>query len=163
MKSYYPIALKVEGANVLVIGGGNVGTRKVKTLLASGAKVKVVSPLITGQLRRLYKAGKISYTKRKYKSSDLASAVLAIAATNDEKTNALVSKDARQKGILVNVVDNAKLSDFISPALLSRGRAIIAVYTDGREPVLSRDLKNFLKEHWNEFLSYRSKLQKREY
>jgi len=60
----------------------------------------------------------------------------------------------------VNVVDRARLSDFISPALLYMPKAIVAIYTEGKDPVLSRDLKNFLKERWDEFLSYRDRLQK---
>lgn len=161
MKLYYPIALKVKDANVLVVGGGAVAERKVKTLLESGARIKVVSPLITKRLQQLYKKGKINYIRRKYESPDIANSKLVIAATNDRKINALISKDAKRKAVLINVVDKAKLSDFISPALFSKGKATVAIYTDARQPPLSRDLKNFLKEHWDEFLSYRRRLQKR--
>jgi len=158
MKSYYPIALKLENRHVLVVGGGIVAERKVKSLLASGALVKIVSPSITNGLQRLYSQRKISYIKRKYKSLDVATFKLVIAATNDNGINALVSKNAKRKAVLVNVVDNAKLSDFISPAVLRKNKAIIAVCTNGKDPVLSRDLKNFLKENWDDFLSYRNRL-----
>jgi siroheme synthase-like protein len=158
---YYPICLNLRDKGVLSVGGGPVATRKVKTLLASGARVKVVSPLITKRLQQLYKKGKISYLRRKYKSLDIAGSKLVIAATDDTNVNTLVSKDAKRRGVLVNVVDKSKLSDFISPAVFHKARAIIAVYTNGRDPVLSRDLKNFLKEYWDEFLSYRRRLPKR--
>ena len=58
----------------------------------------------------------------------------------------------------VNVVDNPSLSSFISPAVFRAGGAVVAVYTHGRDPVLSRDIKNFLKEQWDVFLSYRNRL-----
>jgi len=158
MKSYYPITLELKNRHVLVVGGGIVAERKIKSLLASGARVKIVSPSITNRLQRLCSQRKISCIKRKYKSRDVENSKLVIAATNDNKVNALVSKDAKRKSVLVNVVDNAKLSDFISPAVLSKNKAIIAVSTNGKDPVFSRDLKNFLKEKWNDFLSYRNRL-----
>ena len=40
--NYYPIAVRLKNKKALVVGGGMVAERKVKTLIATGARVKVV-------------------------------------------------------------------------------------------------------------------------
>lgn len=157
---YYPIAVKISEESVVVVGGGRVAERKVMTLLDAGAKVKVVSPDLTVNLEKRYKAGRIRWLKRRVRKNDLSGVSLIIAATNDASVNQQVNRWARQGKIDVNVADNTRLSTFVSPALLRMAGVLIAVYTDGRNPTLSRDLKNFLQENWDEFLSYRDRLPK---
>lgn len=158
---YYPIALKLKDRTAVVVGGGRVAERKVKTLLEVGVRVCVVSPDLTIALQRFFKSHRIIWINRGVRCSDVNKKDIVIAATSDPAINKKVSRWAKRQGILVNVVDMPKLSSFISPALLRLSKAAIAVYTDARDPVLSRDLKNFLKENWNVFLSYRRGLQKR--
>jgi len=155
---YYPVYLNLKAKNVLVVGGGPVAQRKIKTLLSFGAQVKVVSPILTSELKKLHFRHKIKWVKRKAQRRDFKSVNLAIAATNDKFANRMVSQWAKGENILVNVVDNALLSDFISPAIFSKRGVVIAVSTNGKDPKLSRDLKNFLKEKWDDFLSYRHRL-----
>lgn len=154
---YYPIALKVKNRAVLVAGGGQVAERKVKTLLRFGAKVRVVSPDATPELKRLFKLRRITWLNRTVKASDISKAILVIAATSDATVNKKISGWTKRKGVLVNIVDRAGLSTFISPAILDTPKAVVAVYTHGKDPVLSRDLKNFIKERWDDFLSYRNR------
>lgn len=144
----------------MVAGGGKVAARKVLSLLMAGALVKVVSPELGFRLTQLNENNKISAIKRKIRKSDLVNAALVISATDDNFVNQKVSIWAKEMNILVNVVDNSNLSTFISPAVLPKAKALVAIYTDGRDPVLSRDLKNFIKEHWDEFISYRDRLPK---
>lgn len=158
--SYYPIALRLKGRRVLIVGGGKVAERKVKKLLEIGARVRIVSPCLTVGLRKLLKDKKINWLNRAARSLDARGMDIVIAATEESAVNRDVSRWAKERGALVNVVDQPSLSSFISPAILRRRKAIIAVYTDGKDPVLSRDLKNFLKEHWDEFMSYRHRLPK---
>jgi siroheme synthase-like protein len=153
--SYFPIALNLKGKLAVIAGGGKVAQRKADSFLISGAKLHVVSPELTPRLRKLVEARKIKWTNRTIRASDLKSADIIIAATSDKKANEDVSRWARKLEVPVNVVDRPRSSDFISPAILRISSALVAVYTDGKDPVLSRDLKNFLKENWDVFLSYR--------
>ncbi|MFH0913342.1 MAG: bifunctional precorrin-2 dehydrogenase/sirohydrochlorin ferrochelatase [Candidatus Omnitrophota bacterium] len=155
---YYPIALNLKNKLALVVGGGEVSERKVKGLLKTGARVTIVSPEMTPLLRRLARQRKVKWVKRPVKEPDVAGANIIIAATSDQAVNRRVSLWAKQRKILVNAVDRPRLSDFISPAVLRAAKAIVAVYTNGRDPLLSKDLKDFLKEHWDVFLSYRHRL-----
>ena len=155
---YHPIALKLDGQTVSVIGGGMVAERKILSLIKAGSDVKVVSPYLTPRLARLVRKGSLSWRKGSVIKSDFKSVRIVIAATSDRRINRQVSRWAREAGTWVNVVDDSRLSNFISPAILRHRKSIIAVYTDGKDPELSRDLKNFLKERWNDFLSYRDRL-----
>ena len=154
---FLPIALKIKNKKVIVVGGGKVAQRKTGILLEAGAKVTLISPDTTEELRQLAKATKIKWLKRCLKKSDIFGASLIIAATNNASLNEQVSLWARKAKIAINVVDGPILSDFISPALLKKDRALIAVYTDGKDPVLSRDLKNYLGDKWDDFLLFRNR------
>jgi len=155
---YLPIALRIKGKKVIVVGGGKIAQHKTGTLLEAGAKVTLISPDTTEELKQLAKAAKIKWLKRCFKKSDIFGASLVITATNNAFLNEQVSLWARKAKIAINVVDQPVLSDFISPALLKKDKALIAVYTDGKDPVLSRDLKNYLGARWNDFLLFRNRL-----
>ncbi|MEW6170788.1 MAG: bifunctional precorrin-2 dehydrogenase/sirohydrochlorin ferrochelatase [Candidatus Omnitrophota bacterium] len=150
-KLYYPIALDIKNRVVKVIGGGRVAQRKVKILLSFGPKIKIISPNLTIDLKNLVRKKKITYLKRIYKKGDLKDAFLVIAATSDNKVNRDVYKEALKKKILINVVDNSKLSNFISPAVLEKKGLMITVSSHGKNPKLAKitrdKIKDFLK--WN--------------
>ncbi len=156
--NYLPIAIKLKDSRVVVVGGGKVAERKILVLLEASGSVYVVSPKATPAIKRLAKNGDIKWIPRAVQRCDIRNAALVVSATNNRDLNKKVSQWGREFQILVNVVDDSSISDFISPALLRFKKAIIAVYTDGKDPVLSRDLKNYLKEHWDDFVSYRNKL-----
>jgi len=156
---YYPFAISLKRKIILIVGGGKMAERKVKAFYKTGALIKVISPKVTDSLKRLADKKKIEWVRRPIRENDIKNAHIVIAATNNTKVNEMVSKLARQRNILINAVDKPRISDFISPAVLRIGSCIIAVYTDGKNPILSRDLKNFLEDRQNEFLSYRNRLQ----
>ncbi len=156
-ETYYPIALRLKGRTALIVGGGRVAERKVKTLLEFGARVRVISPELTMPLLKLFQSRRIAWAARVVRPSDIKNADMVIAATSIASVNNDISRWAKGAGILVNVVDKPALSSFISPAVFRASNAIVAIYTHGRDPVLSRDLKNFLKERWDVFLSYRNR------
>jgi len=154
---YFPIALEIRDRTAVVVGGGNVAERKARALLEAQADVRVIAPRATSGLKDLQGAGKIKWICRRVMKKDIPGATLVVAATDDEAVNKKVSVWCRANGVSVNVVDAPALSDYISPAVARFDRAMIAVYTDGRDPVLSRDLKNYLKERWDDFLFFRDR------
>ncbi len=158
MLDYFPIALGIKNRKTVIVGGGQVAQRKAISLLAAGAQVEVISPALTPKLRSLARSGKITWRAQPVNGKDIRGAFLVVAATDNHIVNKNVSRWAKHARILVNVVDAPVLSDFISPAVVRADKALVAVYTDGKDPVLSRDLKNYLEEKWDEFLSYRSRL-----
>ena len=122
---YYPANLDVQDRECLVVGGGSVGERKVKTLLECGACVTVVSTLATESLQDLASKGRIRLETRGYEPSDMEGKFLVIGATDDETVNNKVSKDAAERGLLCNIADRPASCTFVLPAIVRQGDLMI--------------------------------------
>ncbi len=138
---YYPVNLDIRHQSCLVVGGGAVGTRKVKTLLDCGAAVTVVSPEVTSPLSVLAAENRISLKLRPYRASDLDGVFLVIGATDSRDLNRAIHDDARKQGKLCNIADQPDLCNFILPSVIERGDLIIALSTSGKSPALARRLR----------------------
>ncbi len=139
---YLPIFLNVKGKKCLVIGGGEVSLRKTSMLVQAGALVTIVSPEIITSLASL--AG-VTHVPERYNVSHLDDHILVVAATDEEETNIAVSRDAKQRNIPVNVVDNPALCTFIVPSILDRSPIVVAFSSGGASPVLIRMLRGTLE------------------
>ncbi|HEY3301713.1 MAG TPA: siroheme synthase CysG [Methylophilaceae bacterium] len=140
MKSL-PIFLNIVGRRCVVVGGGDVATRKVIMLLKAQAAVEVISPKLDHELTDMLAAGKISYTQAMFLPEQLTDATLVIAATDDEATNVAVSVAAKVRNIPVNVVDSPDLCTFTMPAIVDRSPIVIAISSGGASPVLARMIR----------------------
>jgi len=136
-----PIFMKVAGRRCVVIGGGDVATRKVMMLLKADAAIELISPELGHELADLLAAGKISYIQALFSPEQLDGAMLVIAATDDEATNLAVSIAAKARNIPVNVVDAPELCTFTSPSIVDRSPIIIAISSGGASPVLTRMIR----------------------
>jgi precorrin-2 dehydrogenase/sirohydrochlorin ferrochelatase len=143
---YFPVFLNLRGKRCVVVGGGRVGERKVRILLKAGARLKVVGPELTSSLLRLREKGRIHHFARPYRQGDLAGAFLAIAATDDRRTNERIFRQATDKKILVNVVDDPDHSSFIVPSIVKKQDLLVAISTSGRSPALARMLRQRLEK-----------------
>jgi len=150
LPGYYPAFLNINDQRCVVIGGGLVARRKVGMLLECGASVVVISPDCCAELDRMVEKGEIQAIRRHYRAGDLRGARIVIAATDDKNVNREIVQEARKEAVLVNVVDDAELSDFIVPAYLRRGEVTIAVSTAGRSPALARKIKARLERDFGE-------------
>ncbi|MBI4283119.1 MAG: bifunctional precorrin-2 dehydrogenase/sirohydrochlorin ferrochelatase, partial [Chloroflexi bacterium] len=150
LPNYYPVFLKISSKRCVVVGGGQVALRKVRTLLEHGASVEVISPDLCPELSQLAESGTIGVRQRSYQAGDLQDAAIAIAATDSRQTNLEVAQEARRKAVLVNVVDDAESSDFIAPSYLRRGDITIAISTAGRSPALARKIRSKLEKDFGE-------------
>lgn len=142
--AYYPVCLDMADRPCLVVGGGPVAERKVAGLLDAGARLTVVSPSATDRLREWASADRIRLLPREYAAADLAGQAVVFVATDDERINAGVARDARAVGVLVNAVDDPAHCDFILPAVLRRGLITVAVSTGGASPALARAVRDEL-------------------
>ncbi len=147
MMKYYPVCLDVRNRRCVIVGGGEVGQRKVEGLLDCGAHVVVVGHELTPSLRRLKADGRIEHIQTDYDKRVMDDAFLVIGATDRDDINERIAGDAREAGILANIVDDPEKCDFILPALLRRGDLLVAVSTGGASPALAKRLRDELKEH----------------
>ena len=142
---YYPVCLDIKERPCLVVGGGQVGTRKVATLLTCGARVTVVSREVTPELARLADGGKIELILRDYQTADLERFFLVIGATDDAGMNRRIHQDAEAAQRLCNIADQPELCNFVLPAVISQGDLIVAVSTSGRSPAFAKHLRRRLQ------------------
>ncbi|TDA69349.1 MAG: bifunctional precorrin-2 dehydrogenase/sirohydrochlorin ferrochelatase [Clostridia bacterium] len=149
MGGYYPVYCDLQGKPCTVVGGGQVAERKVQSLLECGARVTVVSPTLdTPRLREWCQQDLLALLPRSYRPGDVAGAFLVISATDQAEVNALVARDCRARGIIVNVVDAPELCDFIVPSVVRRGDLVISISTGGKSPLLARLLREELEERY---------------
>jgi len=133
-----PIFIKLQTQHCLVVGGGIVAVRKIKQLLAAGAKVFVVAPDICDELNKIIESEEINYIKENYTQKYMEGKKIVVAATNDKQLNTEIANHAKTKGILVNIVDNPEAGNFILPSIIDRSPIVIAVSTSGVAPVLTK-------------------------
>lgn len=144
---YLPLFHKLHGAQVLVVGGGEIALRKARLLADAGAALRVVAPEVDGQLAAIAREGGGEVQVRGYQASDLDGCRLVIAATDDPALNAQVSADAQLRSLPVNVVDAPALCTVIFPAIVDRSPLVVAVSSGGDAPVLARLIRARL-EAW---------------
>ena len=138
---YYPLFLDITDRRCVVIGGGDVAERKVARLLDFGASVVVVGKTLTPGLEAMKKAGRISHIDVDYDQALIDDAFLVIGATDRDDVNAKISRDGKEKGILVNIVDDPDKCDFVLPSLIRQGDLLIAISTGGKSPALAKKLR----------------------
>lgn len=141
----YPVCLKLEQKKCLVVGGGVIACRKVKSLLECNATVIVVSPTLCKPLERLRRNRRFQYKKEEYKKIFLKDVFLVVAATDKMEINEQVAKDAQRKKILLNVVDVPQLCDFYVPAVARKDPLLLAISTQGEFPGLAKVLRKELQ------------------
>lgn len=137
----FPLWLDLHGQPVLVVGGGQVGVRRAKTLLKCGARIKLIDPTLAEPLP-------VEHVEREYQTGDVQGMVLCVAATDDRQVNQLVGEEARTLGIPVSIADAPYESTFYFPALVVQGKAAVSVCTGGRSPALCHTLADKLRQTW---------------
>lgn len=142
--TWYPLFLDLRGQPVVVVGGGAVATRKVRALARAGAKVTVISPKLSGALRR---RRSLRWVARPYRPGDLQGAVLVVAATDDWEVNRAVCREAKRRGLLVNCAAPPEAGNFIVPAVARRAGVTVAFSTGGLSPARAKQLRQAL-EAW---------------
>ena len=146
----YPIFLELKDRRVVVIGGGNVATRKAQSLLDAGARLVLVAEKINDTLINLCQNKNAEVIKSRYSKNYLSRAVLAIAATNDHQLNHRIYKDCQELEILCNVVDEPQMCDFFVPAVVKCRDLQIAIGTEGACPAYSGHLRKKLEQLFTE-------------
>jgi uroporphyrin-III C-methyltransferase/precorrin-2 dehydrogenase/sirohydrochlorin ferrochelatase len=138
---YFPILTDLDGASVLVAGGGEQAAQKLRLVARTGARITVVAETVCGEIGALAERGAIRLVRRTFAVGDAQGQRLVYAATGDRALDARVSQAAQALGIPVNVVDAPELSTFITPAIVDRSPVTVAIGTEGAAPVLARQIR----------------------
>ncbi len=140
------VDINIQGKNVVVIGGGVEGTRKVKALLGQGCNITVISNRFNKYLSSLAEEGKIKVIKMKVSDPNILEMLdkpfLVLATTDDKGLNRRIVEKARSIGALAYAADDPSVSDFIHPAVINIADTLfIAISTKGSSPAMARMLR----------------------
>lgn len=148
MTNLFPMFLKLQGRQCLVVGAGKVGESKIAGLLDTGARIRVVALEASPAVREWALAEKIELDLRPFSPDDLDGAFLVVVATSSPSVNERIYHEAQRRGILCNVVDVPDLCDFFYPAVVRRGDLQIAVSTAGQSPSLAQQIRQQLEKQF---------------
>jgi precorrin-2 dehydrogenase / sirohydrochlorin ferrochelatase len=148
MSSLFPMFVKLEGKRCLVVGAGKVGEPKIGGLIDTGACVRVIALEASETVHAWAQAGKITLEVRAFAETDLDGTFLAVVATASRALNGSIYREAQERGVLCNVVDDPEYCDFYYPAVVRRGDLQIAISTNGQSPSLSQKLRQQLERQF---------------
>lgn len=145
----YPVFLKMEKLNLLLVGGGNVALEKLNSVLSNSpaTAVTVVAPMIRDEVKEFVAAfPKCTIIQRSFNEDDLNGKGLVICATNNKELHKQIKLLANQKGLLVNVADTPELCDFYLGSIVQKGNLKIAVSTNGKSPTIAKRIKEVFND-----------------
>lgn len=145
----YPIFLKLEELDLLLVGAGNVGLEKLQSVLSNSpaTKITIIAPDIKDEVRELLqKHPSCNLVQRLFEESDLNNKDLIVLATDDKELHKRIKVLAKEKKILVNVADTPDLCDFYLGSIVQKGDLKIAISTNGKSPTIAKRVKEVLNE-----------------
>lgn len=145
----FPVFLKVEELETLIVGGGNVGLEKIEALLKSspGAGITVVSKTIKEEIRQIAMNNKkIKLVERNFKVRDLQHKDIVMLATDDRQLHERIRTLARKKRLLINVADTPALCDFYLGSVVTKGNIKIGISTNGKSPTIAKRIREFFED-----------------
>lgn len=149
MNELFPIYVKLQQIQTLLVGAGNVGLEKLEAILANSpqARVHVVAKEVSTEVRALVKGKEnIEVSERAFNESDIKNVDLIILATNNTALNRHIRQLASMHHILLNVADKPSLCDFYLGSVVCKGNLKIGISTNGKSPTIAKRIKEFLNE-----------------
>jgi precorrin-2 dehydrogenase/sirohydrochlorin ferrochelatase len=144
----YPVFLKVNNLNVLIVGGGYVAEEKLTFLLKSSpnASVEMIAPMYRDGTLELAQKHGVKLHKGCYRKKYLKNKHVVIATTDAPEVNEKVYRDCRKRAVLVNVADNPPLCDFYMGGIVTKGNVKIGISTNGKSPTTAKRLRQFFED-----------------
>lgn len=142
---YFPLFIDTINLNVLLVGAGEVASRKLALLTRTEANIHVIAPQVNTEVQRYAETGRILLSVREVVHADIQNYDLVYLATANDSLNAELATLATARGIWVNAVDNPAFCRFITPSIVDRGRLVVAISTAGVAPVFARTVRSRLE------------------
>jgi len=135
-----PLYLQMDEKNVLVVGAGEVGSRRARRFLKTGANVIIIERKFPEDLIELGATFKpLDEVKEWVEWSDIV-----VVATGDQELNENVAKLASHK--LLNRADNPEEGNLIVPSSFFIGDVQLCISTGGKSPLMARDLRKKIQK-----------------
>ncbi|PTI42003.1 NAD(P)-binding protein [Staphylococcus casei] len=136
---FMPLMIDISKKHIVVVGGGRVAERRIKTLMTYSKDIHVISPTVTEQLQQLIEYSDIKWSEKTFEVKDVEYADLIVVATNDDATNQRVLQ-SKPSHAMINMASEAMAGDVIFPSIFQRGRLTISISTNGASPGLTAQL-----------------------
>jgi len=143
---YFPVFLDANYIAAMVIGGGEVASRKIELLLKSTNNITIMSKDVCASVERLINLHQLTWLQHNYQAGHFSQINLVIAATDDTLINKAIAEESSAFNILTNVVDQPALCTYITPAIIDRSPMIIALSSSGSAPILIRMLREQIEK-----------------
>jgi len=161
-----PLVHNAKRCDFVIVGGGAVATRKVRTLVKAGANVTVISPEVSDDIQALADAGQVTLQCRSVADDEAyPSGAYVVLATENSGVNAVQAARARTAGASICRTDIQDDNDFIFPAVVDRSPLLVAVSTSGATPALTRYVKErleaFIPDDYRRLASWMETLRSR--
>jgi precorrin-2 dehydrogenase/sirohydrochlorin ferrochelatase len=141
-KKFLPISIDITDQKILIIGGGQSALKKIRILQRFGVNIEIVAENIIDEIL----STGITCFRKRYEKSDLNGYLMLYSCTNDEELDQKIAKDGKETGVLVNIHDNPKLCQFVSPAIYKDGNITVAVSSNALDVYESIRLRNLIQE-----------------
>jgi siroheme synthase-like protein len=144
--SLFPLFLKLDERPVLVVGAGAVAERKVVGLIGTGARIRLVAPDATPELRRLAAAGRLEWAARCFDENDVDGAWLVVAATGDVEVQRRIAAAAEARRTFLLAVDDPPNASAYAGAVVRRPPFLVAISSSGATPALTRLVREIVEQ-----------------
>ncbi len=145
-KKFFPLFVDLTQKKAVVIGGGKIAARRVKTLLTFVEEITVIAPACAEEIKILHEKSEIIYKQRKYEAADIENADIVLAVTDDYDLNEEIYKICKEKNILVNVASNQEKCDFHFPGILEYEDVVIGFNGCGKDHKKVRKVREMIQE-----------------
>ena len=144
----YPVFLRLDKLQLLVVGGGAVAEEKLRFLYKSSpnAHVTIIAKELREGVRAIATLLNAKISVRPFETDDVKPFDIIIAATNDKELNHTIWQAAKENNKLINVADTPDLCDFYMGGIVTRGDLKIAISTNGKSPTLAKRIREFLED-----------------
>ncbi|MDJ1500727.1 bifunctional precorrin-2 dehydrogenase/sirohydrochlorin ferrochelatase [Xanthocytophaga agilis] len=145
----FPVFLKLEEMQLLIVGGGNVGLEKLSAVVKNSpaTPVTMVATWFAEETRELASAyANVIILEKSFEPEDLDGKDLVIAATGIREMSEQIRTEAHKRKILVNIADTPDLCDFYLGSIVTKGDLKIAISTNGKSPTLAKRIREYLEE-----------------
>ncbi len=146
----FPVFLKLDNKQVLIIGGGNIALEKVTALLNNcpDVKIKLVAPKVLDSILEIAQYTRnLVIHQREFVEDDFSNVQIAISATGIRDLSKKIKLVAEKRGVLINVADTPDLCDFYLGSIVTKGDLKIAISTNGKSPTLAKRLREYLQQY----------------
>ena len=148
-KAYFPMFVDTSEKEILVVGGGKIAARRIRTLLDFTVHITVITPALDEKLRQYADLEKFRWVQRKYRESDITGSDkpdIVLAATGDTEVNAEIGRLCRSLGICVNVADKKEMCDFYFPSIVKTEEVVIGINSGGANPGATKRTREKIEE-----------------